>query len=230
MKEKKQVSFKALPPDIKRLGIPLLSLIGITLCFFLASKVGFNKITDQTKEIQNLEKNNIILKKKEEALSVVQKTLGNDIQFFYLALPDSNPVFSIIYQIKEYSSQQGLLLANIKGGSESKGKTYLRTDVNFNLDGSLPAIISFLKLTQNFSPIVTVEKFELSQIVGVFRASVTLRGYWAAYPVKIPAVTQSLSNFSDEEIEMILKISKLLVPRMLNFLPTQDTTRTNPFE
>lgn len=229
MKEKKQGSFKVLPPDIKRLGIPLFSLIGITICFFIASKIGFNKITDQGKEIKTFEKNISILKKKEEALSEVKETLGDEIQFFSLALPENNPIFSIIYQVKKYSTQQGLFLENVKGGTESKGKNYLRTDLNFDLDGSLPAIISFLNKTQEFSPIVTIEKFELSQAGGVFRGSITLRGYWAAYPKNIPAITQPLSDFTDEEIEMILKISKLEIAPFSGFSARQDTTRTNPF-
>jgi len=228
--KKNKSTFKAVSPDFKKLGLPILSLFGMLFCFLFATRIGFNQITDQRNKIDSLDKDITVLEKKLDSLTQVEQTLSNDVKFFSLALPDSNPVFSIIYQIKTHSASSELLVENIKGGAESKGKTYYKTDINFDLDGDLTQILSFLNLTQEFSPIVTLEKFKLTQGIGSYRASITLRGYWAPFPQKIPAVTQPISDFTEEEINMIVKISKLLIPPFAEVEPQINSERTNPFE
>jgi len=229
-KQKKLATFKVISPNLKRLGIPVLSLIGIVFCFLFAGKIGFNKITVQRKQIKDIGKTISILQKKKETLSVVSQTLSDNIQFFSLALPDTNPALSVIYQIKNQSSFSSLYVENIKGGSESKGKTYSRVDLNFDLNGSLENIISFLKVIENFAPIVSCEKLELNQSSGMYRASVTLRSYWASYPTEIPAITQPLSDFTEEELNMITKISELTLPPFSTIYPSVPSERINPFE
>lgn len=230
MKTVKQTNFKVMSPNSKKMGILLLSLIGMIVCFLFATKIGFSQITVQRKKIKDYEKNIVILEKKLDSLSQVQELLSGDLEFFSLALPDTNPAFSIIYQVKKYSSSTGLLLENMRGGVENKGKTFSRVDINFDLNGNLSEIISFLKLTQEFSPIVTVENLKLTQGVNIYRGSVGIRGYWAALPKNISALTQPLSDFTDEERDMIVKISELLSPPFTDISPQENPDRLNPFE
>lgn len=228
-KIKEQFS-ELLTPDLKKLLVPIISLVIIVICFIFASKIGFNKITDQKTEIDNLEKNITALKQKENTLIKVKETLENDVRFFSLAFPDYNPTFLIINQTKKYSFENSLLVNNLKSGAESKGKNYSKVDINFDLDGNLEGILSFLKLTDKFSPIVTIEKFKLSKATGNYRGTVTLRGYWSSYPKKIPSITQSISDFSEEEMDIIVRISELLVPDITENLPQTNVDRQNPFE
>jgi len=102
--------------------------------------------------------------------------------------------------------------------------------LNFDLNGSLENIISFLKVIKNFAPIVNCEKLELNQSSGMYRASVTLRSYWAPYPTKIPAITQPLSDFTEDELDMVTRISKLTPPPFSTIYPSAPGERINPFE
>lgn len=230
MKNNKKDSFYTLPPDIKKISIPIISLIGIATCFFITLKIGLGKISAQKNEVNKIEKNITVLKNKQNILSQVKNTLENDIKFFSLAFPDSNPSLSVIYQIKTISSQYGLLLENIKSGSESKEKDYSKVDIIFDVTGDLVGILKFLETLRNTSPIVTVEKIEINQTSGFFTGTVGLRGYWADFPKKIPAISQAIADFSENELEIISNISKLLVPPFSNVLPTQPSGRENPFE
>ena len=219
-----------MPPNIKILAVPLVSLFGIIICFIVAFKIGLGKIADQNKKIKTIGKNIIVLEKKQSTLAQVKATLQDDIQFFSLALPDSNPSLSIIYQIRNFSAKNALLFQNIKSGSEGKEKDYSNVDLNFDLSGDLYGIFSFVKTTESFAPIVSVEKIKITQSGGVYMGSVTLRGYWADFPKKIPAIAQPISDFSDEEVEVILKISQLSIPPFSNLFPTTSPERINPFE
>lgn len=229
MKEKKTL-FKIVSPDIRKLAIPLISLIGIFFCIFIVGKVGFNKITSQKIEIEKTEKNIIILSQKQEILLKVEETLSSDIKFFSLALPDSNPSLSVIYQIKTFSLENGVFFEDIKSGGESKLQNYSKVDLKFDLTGDLNGILSFLKLTETFAPIVTVEKLELSQSSGTHKGSIALKGYWAPFPEKIPAVTQPIGDFTEDELKIITKISNLSVPQFSSVYPQEPTSRENPFE
>ena len=222
--------FNVVSPDIRKLGIPLLSLFGIVVCFFATYKIGLNKLSNQKSEIKKIEKNINVLKQKQETLVKVKETLSEDMKFFSSALPDSNPALSIIYQIKNRSIENGLIINNIKSGGESKLKKFSKVDLSFDMEGNLINIISFIKLTQSFSPIFTIEKLELNQFGSFYKASVATRGYWAPLPKKIPAVNQPLSDFTDEEIKIITKISNLIVPNFFYGVSQESVGKENPFE
>jgi hypothetical protein len=50
-------------------------------------------------------------------------------------------------------------------------------------------------------------------------------------PKRIPSVGQQLKDFSDEEMDIISRISKLTVPAFVSISPKQEPIeRKNPFE
>lgn len=227
--KKKNLSLKAVSPDVKKLMIPLVSILGVFFLSFIVGKIGLDKIEKQKSEIEKIEKNLIVLKEKQQTILKVEDVMKNDIKSFSLALPDSNPSLSIIYQIKNFSDGN-LFFQDIKSGGEIKAKNYSKVDINFDIDGSLDSVLSFLKNTENFAPIVTVEKLELSQSGGIFKGSIRLIGYWADFPKKIPAITQPISDFTDEEMQLIGKISSLSFPQSFSLYPQETGSRQNPFE
>lgn len=220
---------KFFTPNLRKLVTPLVSITILVILFFVSFKIGFSKLSSQKEEIVGLNKNIGILKKKEETLSIVQKNISNSIQFFSMAIPASNPSLSIISQIKTQSLLKGLIFENLKGGGESKGKSFSKVDINFDLDGDLNSVLSFLQETEKFAPIITLEKIKLNQSGGIYSGAINVRGYWADYPGKIPAITQPLSDFSDEEMDMIVKISELLLPSFSEGIPETYSGRTEPF-
>jgi Tfp pilus assembly protein PilO len=228
----KNSQFKAVSPEIKILSIPIVTLLGMAILLIFSLRFGLTKITSQGNEIKNLEKSINTLKQKEQVLMKVKDALANDIMFFSAALPDSNSVLPVIYQIKTFSFNEGLVIDNLKSASESKAKNLSKADVNFDLIGSFASIFSFLEVTQTFSPIVTIENLELSQQGSqLFNAKITLRGYWSPLPKRIPSVGQQLKDFSDEEMDIISRISKLTVPAFVSISPKQEPIeRKNPFE
>ena len=218
------------PPNIKILAIPLISLIGIIICFIVGLNIGLEQINKQKKEINVIEKNILVLEKKQSILEHVKTTLQSEIQFFSLALPDSNPSLSIIYQIRNFSAINGLIFENIKSGSEVNEKSYSNVNLNFDLFGDLYNIFNFVRATESFAPIVNVETLKLTQSGDTYMGTVSLRGYWADFPKEISAISQPIGDFSDEELEAIARISKLSIPSFSSLTPTAFPERVNPFE
>lgn len=225
----KQINSKVLSFTTKKLIISVFVTISVSVLFFVLIKIGIGKVVSQRSETKKLEKNITVLNQKIDTLSKVEDALSKNIKFFSLALPEDNPSLLISYMVKVNSAQMGLIYDNLKGGSEGKDKNVSKVDITFDLEGPFENMITFTKATENFSPIVTLEKLKMNQSGGIFSSSFTLRGYWAALPENIPTVTQAISDFTEAETTLITRISKLLLPAFSDLAPNKPSTRTDPF-
>lgn len=220
---------KSVNPNIKRLVVPVLSFLVLAFLFILSFKIGIAKIQEQATETDKLNKSIGILKVKEGILSKMESTIATKGQFFVMTLPEANPVLAVFSQIKNSSASQGLIMQNLKAGSEVKDKNISKVDVSFSLAGSLVQSLAFLNNIKNFAPLMTISKVQISQMNDVAQSNVVVTAYWAAFPEKIPAVGDPVTDLTEDETAAIEKIAKLTMPQFSVLPPETVTGRTNPF-
>jgi Tfp pilus assembly protein PilO len=220
---------KSLNPNIQRLIAPVISFIVLAFLFILSFKIGIAKIQEQATETEKLNKAIDILKVKEEILTKVESTFVSKGQFFSLTLPDTNPVLTVFSQLKISSAQLGLIMQNLKAGSEVKNKNISSTDISFTLAGNLIQTLVFLNNIRNLAPLMTISKIQIGQMNEIAQSNIVITAYWAALPIKIPAVGDSVTDLTKEETAAMDKIIKLDMPQF-SVLPSETVTgRTNPF-
>jgi|WetSurSiteA1Bulk_404760.scaffolds.fasta_scaffold00731_7 Tfp pilus assembly protein PilO len=217
-----------LPPDIKVLLVPFLSL---AVLFFVASfgiRIGFSEIAKQKEEIATVKKEITVLSDKEKLLKQVQSDYSQKIETFSQAIPEKNPVLAVLSQVKLSAQNKGLFVQKIKVGGGVPSKDLSTVDISLEITGPITGTIEYIDSLGKLAPIVTVQKIKLSQS-GVTTASLNLRSYFAPFPTKLPTLTEPAKNLTADEKKIIEKMISLTPPLFLELVPTGITNRVDPF-
>ncbi len=220
----------ALGPNIKILALPLISLIVLVVLVIVLFQVALSKITSQTEEIANTQKDENVLSAKLSFLSEAESQIGNQAESLSLYLPDKNSALSIIAQIKSLAIPYGLIVENIKVGTEIKESGVSKVSIDFNVDGQTSAILTYLKSLKSAMPIMVFSRVKIAGATEVVRASVTLTGFWSPLLTKIPAISEPIKELTGDEKSLIEKIASFTEPPFSKVTPSTPVTRANPFE
>lgn len=219
----------ALGPNLKVLAVPLGSLVVLIVLVIIFFQFTLAKISSQSEEINKTKKEENVLNSKIALLSEAEDSITNQSEALSLYLPSKNSSLSIISQIKNGASLNLVSAENIKVGVENKTGSLSKVDINFDIDGSVPAILSYLKSFKTSMPITIFSKIKITGSGEMVRASITITGFWSPLLTKIPAITEPIKELTPDEITLIEKISTYTRPTFSEVLPTNPQPRSNPF-
>ena len=220
----------ALGPNLKTLAVPFVSLIVLIVLVIVLFQVALSKISLQTEEITKTQKEEKVLSAKLSFLSEAESQIGNQAESLSLYLPDKNSALSIIAQIKSLATPYGLIVENIKVGTEIKEGGVSKVSIDFDVDGQTSAILIYLKSLKTAMPVMVFSRVKIAGATEVVRASVTLIGFWSPLLTKIPAITEPIKELTGEEKTLIEKITSFVQPPFGKVAPAGPTSRGNPFE
>lgn len=225
---KNDLKLSSLPPNIRVLLVPFVSL---AVLFFVASfgiRIGLTEIGKQKAEIAKIKKETTILSEKEKLLKTVQTSYADKIEIFSQAIPEKNPVLSVISQLKFFAQNKSLFVQKLKVGGGTPSKGLSSVSVSLDVAGPLPSIVEYIEGLGKLAPIITVQKIKLNQS-GETTASLNLMAYFAPLPTKIPSLKDPAKSLTADEKTTIEKVIALTPPLFLNLVPTGVTNRVDPF-
>jgi hypothetical protein len=218
------------PPNIEVMMVPIILVTVLIILSVLAAKIGISKVNLQREKLAVAQKNETIFKQKQEILQEVQGEVLSLADLSASAVPNKNPALAVISQLKNLASSRSVVLSNLQVGSKSgTEKGISKVDIGFDIDGDFSSVLDFLQDTSKIAPISQIEKIEISQSVGVTRASTTLVSFWAPFPKKLPPLTEPAKDLSAEELSLIRSLSEFIPPVFLEIAPLAPSARADPF-
>jgi len=206
-------------------------LIIVIILFVIVGKFGISQVTDLRAKINDAKKTQSTLSEKLKILKSLSQTAVSSADSVTFALPKSNPSLQIMSQLKLLASNNLLVLSDIRASISSGDSSNLSSvTTSFNVTGPREQIISFIKSIDSIAPITLVDKMQLSEDKGVNIANISTRTYWAEFPSTIPTVTQSVTDLTVSEKDLLMQISNLTFPSFGETVTATDSAiNPNPF-
>jgi Tfp pilus assembly protein PilO len=229
---------KTLSQDIKILSTPLLILGAVVIVFIISAKVILDNIsTLNSKAGQNQQSENQF-QTKLNTLQTVNQQVSSESIAVITALPATNPVLTLVSQIKIQSLLLGLTLNDIKSSKASivPGTQISTAEIDFNIDGSYVNIASFISKISNSVPVNRFDTIRINSQSSsgntLYRLSATLFPFWAPLPTQLPSIDAPVTELTSDEKIILGNITSLQQPSLnegtVSATPT-NPSRTNPF-
>jgi len=218
--------------DLKPVALPFLTIVVVVLLFIFVGKNLLSKLSDKRDALKTSQKNEEILSDKISELNLFESGQNSSdvIQVLTYAIPAENSSLIILSQVKSEALANEVILSRIKvnmSGASENGLT--KADVSFDIDGEVSKVISFLKALAKTSPLNKVNKLELNNYGGVYRASVTISTYYADFPKTVPEVTEPIKPLTEDELSLIHDLYLFKQPAFTTFVVDNTGGRENPF-
>lgn len=203
----------------------------VTLALFvIVGQFGFTKISELRNQITKSQKDQAVLSQKLDLLKTLGATATSAVTPASNAFPEANPSLSVLTQIKNLGIQNGVVVTNIKGGAEAKDTSGLsRVDISFEALGERSKIIALAKAISQVAPITLLDKVKISESAGAARATISVKAFWAAFPTKLPALTEAITDLTADEKKTLSVVTGLTQPQFIDIPPSQDSSRPDPF-
>lgn len=221
--------------NLKFLSLPLAVLLITTILFVVSLKLFSDRLAIEQSDLTQAQKEQTVLSQKLNALQNIGDIV-NKVQSISSVLPEENPSFVEISQVKRYIQDAGLTLASIQIGQEitdSQGISH--TNVNFDVEGSSLTVFLLVDKLKIAAPLTTGSNITINQKGGTSSTSFTTSVYWSPFPEKIPALTEPVSELTSEEKDILSRISLFDMPLAITPQPTAtegatlNVPKTNPF-
>lgn len=221
---------KSLENNLRIMAIPALSILVVVVIFLLAGNFVVAKITSLIAENEAAQKSKAMLQDKLSSLQTTQAQVANSAQSLTMALPSANTSLAISSQLRVIGAENSLGLENFSVGTEIKEGAISHVDVTFDANGPSANILNFIEQTKTIAPLNKVKRLKLTTASGeVSRANIVVSSYWAAFPTKIPAVSDPLQQITPEEQTLLTTLSTLRSPQFLELSPESGGGKADPF-
>ena len=221
---------KILPPSIQVFVVPIALLVVLGILSGLAIRVGFARIGQQRQDVALARQNEGTLSQKEGVLRSIQATVPTYVNTVAASLPEKNPALSMTSQLRTLALSNGLILENIKIGSAVPSGDFSEVNITFGLEGTSPQVVSYLNSIKNLAPVSTVEKAKINQSALGTRADITVRVYYSPFPQKLPSLTEPVKELTEDERNILNRLSALSLPAFSNLQAQPAGIRENPFD
>ncbi len=222
--------FKKLPENTKMMINSFGPLTAVVILFFLAGNFGFSKISDVRANVKKIQADRNVLTQKLNLIRGVSQTAAAASSVASVALPASNPALTVSAQLKLLASQNGVLLSGFKAGGEAADASGLsRADLTFDVTGSRPGVIAFIKGIKTFAPITLVDKIKINEAGGSSKATFSVKSFWSAFPKTLPAITEPIADLTADERKTLQDISTLTQPLFSEETVVPGGGKTDPF-
>ncbi len=185
-------------------------LVIVIVLFVMVGKFAVGQVTNLRNQIGEAKKSQSVLSNKLNVLRSVSQLSASGTNAALIALPKSNPSLQVMSQLKSLASSNLVVMEEIKvsmASDSSGGLSYVTT--SFNIIGPKNAIVAFVKSVDTIAPITFVEKMELVEDSGLGAANITTKTYYAPLPATIPTLTQSITDLTSAEKDLLSQIGGL---------------------
>ncbi|MEK7061498.1 MAG: hypothetical protein AAB954_02455 [Patescibacteria group bacterium] len=218
-------------PFIIKIAIkPVLVLVLLIVFSFIGFSKAFSQVKNLKEELAKAVKNENILKSKLDILSADEGNLQTNSNSAVSYFPGENPTLLTLYQLRKNAVSAGLFPSNLKvnpGGQDTNG--FMKTSIIFDVQGTLSQILDFVGLVKIVSPNIWIENTELDFQGETLKATIATKSYWAPYPVKIPALTEPVSQLDASEKEILTKIAAFNQPPFVSLTSEVPRENLDPF-
>lgn len=229
---------KTLNQDIKILSTPLLILGGVVVMFIICAKVILDNISSlNTKASQN-QQSESQFQTKLNTLQTISTQVSSDSLAVISALPATNPVLTVVSEIKIQAALLGLTLNDIRSSNATivPGTQVSTAEIDFNIDGSYVGIASFIEKITNSVPVNRFDTIKINSQSSsgstLYRLSASLFPFWSPLPTQLPSIDAPVIELTSDEKATLGKITSLQQASIngssLSGTPV-NPTRTNPF-
>ncbi len=217
-------------PNIKSLGIPFLYLIFSIMFLIVFFKIGLSQINNQRKILADEQSSNKILQQKEFLLRNFQTGIEEFVDASANAIPEKNPVLVMVSQLKNLSAIQGVTLTSFKVGTESQHEGISAVELSVGVEGTPSTLFNFLQTLSQVSPISLIDKVKINTVAGAATGNISIKVFFAPFPQRLPALTEPIVEFSDQENKLLEELSSLSPPLFSNLNPQSPAAREDPFQ
>jgi len=224
-----------LPPQIKVLFFPVALVVLVIFLYLIAFRVGYSQVARQMDELKEAEKNEVVLEQKLRLLGKIQEEVLSQADTAVVALPDANPGLTMLGQLSQLATENGLTIGSKKIGAASEDSQGL-SKIKVSLDitaANLSSVLEFVSAIGQIAPLSTLNFVEISKEgTGEIFAIVDLSTYWAPFPEKIPPLTAPIKELTRQEQEILARLSTLDQPQVAEapaFAPSEVSERPDPF-
>jgi hypothetical protein len=147
----------------------------------------------------------------------------------FKALPVSNPVVLLAYQVSRLAIEQGVLVSDF----DVKGMRDLENDLSeINLSflvqsNSVSAVADFLISLRNIAPIMSIDRVDLEYDDDIPTTEITLITHWSGLPKSI--MGSEALGLTSEESALLSQVLNLTHPDALDLSPQAPIQRVSPF-
>lgn len=195
---------------------PAVILFVIAILMVTVVSFGINKINIARNKIAIGNKTENTLKQRVQTLETVTEILPGDVTFLDVVLPSKGSVLYGLSQIKSQALSNNMLLSSLKTGTsipESDG--VFKTSISFEVEGDEKGIYQFLDSFSRLLPLMIVDKVNITKTGDHSRASVSVSVFSSELPKKIPALTESITEFSSDDIKTLNELSSYQMPQFV---------------
>lgn len=216
--------------ELKYIIKPGALLLTLIVMFILVITLGYKQISLLYLSTGEIKENERLLSLKLDILQTVDEVLADDISFIDIALPSRGSVLYGISQVKKLALTKNVLVSNLKTSAQALEENGIsKIPITFSVEGSEGDIYSFLSTFYSALPLMNLEKVKIDKTEGVAIAAVTVSVYSAALPEKIPALAEGVDGFTNEDIQMLNRLSDFTRPDFFDPRPSEGSTRDDPF-
>jgi|GEM_PF-2382256 len=211
---------------------PLAILVTMLILVIVVLNIAFSRVNAQKENIAKEEKNQEILLNKRDLLTALKSESLSYADFTTTALPNGNPALIFLSQLKSVSEEHSVTIQNLTAGAETSNKTGVQLlDMSFDVEGQVLDVLRFLKtLETEIAPIATVSNARVTELAGAARAETSVFVYFSEFPTKLSALTEPITEFTNEEVDLLNTLTNLRQPAFLELEPKVEGIRINPFE
>lgn len=219
-----------IPENVLSIAKVTLPLLVIIVLFIILGQFGFGKISQIQNQISTAENENKVLTQKLDILRNVSEIGEAGADSVVAALPESNPSLFVWSQLKNLASTEGVTISELKASNPNIGTTGPSSaNILFTLSGTRDQIKSFLGKISMFAPIAVVDKIKIAESApGASTATITVKSFWAPFPLKIPAISDPITALTSEEQQTLQEVSNLIQPT-INIVPAVGGGKVDPF-
>jgi hypothetical protein len=217
-------------PNVKIIFLPAFTIFILILLIFPVFNYGYQQITTQYKTLDEKAQQIGRLEAKLDVLREVKDSVLENADTSLLAVPSVNPTLWKLYQIYKIAEEDNVTLSSRNAKAESgKSGNLLATEINFIASGNFDALIKFFEDINNNVPLSTLETINIKRDKGGFGADVSFRVYRASLPTELPALTQPIKNFTEDQQALLEKLAEMKPPDFTTVPPSDPSQRENPF-
>jgi hypothetical protein len=211
--------------------LPIVGIVLAILLFIFVVPKGYSQITQKISSYKESRQKEELLTKKLVVLKTVPSDVLDKTPQSIIALPDKNPSLMIISQMKEASLAGNVLVTSIKSVAGSAfDESTDKIELVFALEGDdYQSLLTTLSEFSKRAPMTTIDSTTATDTESKKTAEVHVVAYWSKLPENIPAVTDPLTSFSQEELTVLGRVTGLTAPQFNTLSPQQSVDRENPF-
>lgn len=217
--------------NIRLVGVPAALLVVLIVLFGFLIKVGYGQVTSQIEEFKAASEREQKIEEKVQVLRQMQNQGLDSADLSVIVLPDKNPGFIMVSQLRAKAQDNDLVLSDIKLTQPrefKEGITQMQLTAEIQSE-DLDSLTALFRDFQEVAPIFSMDKVLLSAEREAFTAELNMIVYWSEFPGELPAITEPINTLTQEERNILSRLSQLEQPQFTELSPSQPRERQNPF-